>query len=181
MKRLLLTLAILLPAIFAQAQHHDLKFNAAGMLVKTPGLFYEYSPTPNDGIGVGINHSWLNVNIDGGNYAFRNTGVVAEYRRYFAPRRDADGFFAGGYLKGGSAEFRSDEFGHAASIDKMALGGTLGWKLVTEGGFVFETYGGLGKNIIIGASFNDTDLRQALRALSYLDFRLGVTVGYRIW
>ena len=77
--------------------------------------------------------------------------------------------------------FRSDDFGHAACMYKLALGGTLCGMMGTEGGFVFETYGGLGKNIIIGASFNDTDLRQALRALSYLDFRLGVTVGYRIW
>lgn len=181
MKRLLFTLPFLFIVFFANAQHHDLKFNAAGLLVKTPGLFYEYSPTPNDGIGVGINHTWLNVNIDDGRYAFRNTGVVAEYRRYFMPRRDADGFFGGGYLKGGSAVFRSDEFDIAARIDKMSIGGTLGWKLVTEGGFVLETYGGLGKNFILGASYNDTNLRQAIRTFSYLDFRIGVTVGFRIW
>jgi hypothetical protein len=181
MKRLLIALPILLAATFVQAQHHDLKFNAAGMLVKTPGFFYEFSPNANNGFGAGINHSWLNLTIDGESYSFRNTSFIADYRRYFRPRRDADGFFAGAYLKGGNAIIKLQETGDQGRVGKFAVGATAGWKLVTEGGFVLETYGGLGKNFLTGAAVNDTNLNKAVNWIGFMDFRVGVTVGYRLW
>lgn len=163
----------------AQAQHHDLKFNVGGLLVKTPGLFYELGIHPNHSAGVGLNHSWLNLKVDGERYHFRNTTFVADYRYYFIPSQDNDRLFVGLYGKAGSGRLKSDEDPEAIKVNKMALGLNAGWKVVANSGFIFEFYAGGGKTFLTHTPTTNEDLDKAIKSIPLFDFRLGITVGYR--
>lgn len=183
MKHLFLILsALVITAISLQAQHHDLKVNVGGMLAKTPGLYYEFSSDPYNGFGAGINHTWFNLRVDGEKYSFKNTTFVSDYRRYFIPSEEggADRLFAGAYFKAGGGHVSGGaETEEMARYGKVAVGATVGWKLVSEGGFIFEFYTGGGKNFLTHASVKDTNLNKALNAVSWFDFRFGLTLGYR--
>lgn len=181
MKKILLLGALCCLISPLWAQHHDLKLNVGGLLAKTPGLFYEYGINPNHGVGAGINHSWLNVKVDGQRYNFRNTTFVADYRYYFIPRQDADRLFVGAYGKAGSGKISSEEDPETAKVNKMALGLSAGWKVVGAGGFIFEFYAGGGKTFLTSTSVANEDLDKAIKAIPLVDFRLGITVGYRFF
>lgn len=179
MKNWLFLALVLFGAVIAQAQHHDLKLNVGGLLVKTPGLFYELGITPSHSAGVGLNHSWLNLKVDGERYNFRNTTFVADYRYYFIPNQDNDRLFVGLYGKAGSGRVKAEEDPESIKVNKMAIGLNGGWKVVGDSGFIFEFYAGGGKTFLTHTPTTNEKLDDAIKAIPLLDFRLGITVGYR--
>ena len=178
------TLPFLLLALFmlshrgGNAQNFDLKLNVGSAVTLSPGITAEYSFPGGHAALLSANYSDFKLSVDGDRYALKNFRFVPEYRYYFAPRNGGDGVFAGAYSKIGWINGSAEESGEDVQLTRLALAGTGGYKWVTNGGLVLELNAGLGKGFIVGSD-QGAAVTSVATALSWLDFRLGVMVGYR--
>jgi hypothetical protein len=171
------------------AQYHEVKLDAGGLVVGSYGFGYEYGI--NDDMGVNFrvgffdSESWLD--FDDNSYgAF---SLLGEYRYYLDYDEGADGYFVGAYLKyrNVNAENYYSEYdpntGDYLYADykssDLGIGFSLGWKTVTYRGFLVETYGGIGRYII--QNENIPDGYEEYDGLSIpLDVRIGIVLGWRL-
>jgi hypothetical protein len=160
------------------AQNFDLKLNVGSALTLSPGVTGEYAFNDNHAALLSANYSDFRLTADGDRYSLQNFRFVPEYRYYFAPREGGDGVFAGAYSKIGWITGSADESGEDVRLTRLALAGTAGYKWITNGGIVLELNAGLGKGFIVGSDQGGA-VTSVATALSWIDFRLGIMVGYR--
>ncbi len=195
-KSLVLILALCSIKTFAQTT--DVSVNLLPMIFTNFSANISYNL--NDNISVGGVIGYQNLKIEtttlgvteevgyGGFY------IAPEMRYYFNPDNGNDGFFAGPYLKfrsmgsTGESYTATDVNGNIVNYDTkntgLALGLILGRNWVTNSNIFFTTWSGIGyylvnnekntKDFVPSPGFVEVDSN-----VPTLDFRLGLSVGYR--
>lgn len=174
-------------SIFSNAQDdaraddkHEVKTNIFNLIVfKAPQFSYEYLINEESSVGASIMFN-LEKPKDGsfisGPYYYEQFAFTPYYRRFIS-NRYARGFFFevfGMYNVQGDYDGTWDnDFQNVTYSDEkrnnLAFGISLGGKLVSKGGFLFEFYGGVGRNILTG---NEAIAEEFLP-------RVGIELGYR--
>ncbi len=168
----------------AKVPHNEVKVNTFNLIIfKSIDFSYEYLIDSESSIGVSLLFN-LQENEDrefedGPNYR-EEFAVTPYYRRYFSSRY-AWGFFLEAFGMYNLQDDIDENYIYNDFIDdyeyvysgetsnNVAFGMAVGGKFVTEKGFLFEVYGGVGRNII--SSNNDVS--------SAFVPRLGATLGWR--
>lgn len=167
-----------------QVKHSELKVNAFNLIVfKSIDFSYEYLIDSESSVGASVLFNLQNQeDIDEGNgpYYYEKFALTPYYRRYFSNRyawgffleafamynvqEDFDGFFFYDDVN----DVYVDEFSEDTS-NNLALGITAGGKFVSGKGFVFEFYGGVGRNLSQSNNNVGTEIVP----------RLGASLGFR--
>jgi len=188
MKKLIL-IPILLLALHSFAQKteekkksHEAKLNAFNTLIfKSLEGSYEYLINKESSAGISIMVNLNDEFNEGPEYA-ETFAITPFYRRFFS-RKYAWGFFMeafGMYNKQRDDYYEYDDPGYdsyhefnTTVVDKetnnFALGISIGGKFVSQKGFAFEFYGGVGRNLFTSDSRYNYEFVP----------RLGVSFGYR--
>ncbi|CAH0999515.1 hypothetical protein LEM8419_00815 [Neolewinella maritima] len=182
MKTLVVYLVFFLTSLTATAQI-DAKLNAGSALTGGLNLAAETPIGAQSSISVGLAYSSLGLSFDKKEeYRYRNLRVIPGYRYYFAPRDGMDRFFVGAYGKLGRLTGIDRDTDARVSTARVAVGVLAGHKWVAPSGFVFELNAGLGTAATFGGGGNGARgllYDRAIGALSAVDLRLGILVGYR--
>lgn len=178
----LIVVALLyLPALTAQEnavdiKKNELKFNALNAIVfRTLEGSYEYLVDNESSFGISLLYNLEDENSTNNNddNSYIEKFAITPYYRHFFSRKYAWGFFLEAFAMYNQQEdkyYNGLEDGYTlGKSNNFALGMSLGGKFVSKGGFAFEFYGGLGRNIAIGNEQYGTDLVP----------RLGASFGYR--
>ncbi len=167
---------------FSLSAQIDAKLNAGSALFGGLGLAADFALNDNSSLSAGLGYASTKANVvlggDDSEFKYTRFRIIPEYRYYFSPQDGADGFFVGGY---GKLSFVNASNGDSAEDDKAtvgALGILFGNKWVSDGGFVFELNGGLGRNAVLGSS-DDGDVDTLFSSVLGIDVRLGIIVGWR--
>jgi hypothetical protein len=175
----------------ANAQTHDVSINLAPMAFGNYSGNYSFNFNENMSAGSVFGYQNLEVGSGEDKVGFKGFYVAPEYRYYFNPEKDNDGFFAGGYLKyrnmgttGGANRIENWDgttFSYDEKNSGLALGVITGKVWIARNGITFSTWAGLGYYL-----FNETTYTNGYKPdesletnLPALDFRLGLSVGYR--
>lgn len=173
---------ILLLAIsvcFAQEKESKKRVNEAklnvfnALIFKSIDLTYEY--LINDESAVGLSFM-VNLNDDySDGPTYNEEYSITPYYRHFFSRKYAMGFFIEAFGMFNKQEvdeydyYFEEQVVNVGYSNNFALGFSLGGKFVSSKGFVFEFFGGIGRNLFISNSLNSTEFVP----------RLGISLGYR--
>ncbi len=178
----LITLLFITTISFSQEEKetivkkHELKANAFNLIVfKTADFSYEYLIDSESSFGASL---LFNLQ-DNDNPYYEKFAFTPFYRRYFSSKY-AWGFFIetfGMYnvqkdYDGGYYDYTNDVYVNRSSTEEssnIAFGISVGAKFVSKNGFIFEFFGGAGRNVY---SSNE-------RFATEIVPRLGASLGYR--
>jgi hypothetical protein len=148
MKRLLL-LSIFCIGLAATTQaQFEVKINPVSLLFSNVNINAEVGLTPNFGIDFGPVLSFRNSEVLGNEFSSTQFGLTVNPRYYFTPKRGIDKFYVGAYAKFLTGKFTDETNNDEYSNTRLAVGFNLGYKIVTEGGFLFDIGFGLGRAFI---------------------------------
>jgi len=148
----------------SEKKRHSLSLDViAGLVFPAFNPRYEYVLNKYSGIGAD-----LNINFDD---EFRSTQILEKfsfspyYRQYFFSKEDygAKGFYGEGFLKFYTYENETNfYFGDVINTNteayfETALGVGIGWKWVSNSGFLIDINGGLGRNLGLADDPNKRD------------------------
>ncbi|MGJ8685382.1 MAG: hypothetical protein ACSHWW_12200 [Nonlabens sp.] len=198
MKKILLSLVVVLISATALAQDDNLtdsqerlnEFNAVkkhevslDVVAAIAGLGinprYEYVLGRYSGVGVDLNIGILD-NDDQFDY-YEKFSITPYYRQYFFSKEDygAKGFYGEGFVKVFSFEdsyYVGGMFGNenynTESYTEAAIGVGIGWKWVSDSGFLIDLGVGVGRNLGIASDPQDYELPAVTG-------RAGVNFGWR--
>lgn len=160
----------------SKKRSNEAKLNVFNALIfKSLDLTYEY--LINDESSVGLSFM-VNLNDDfSDGPTYNEEYSITPYYRHFFSRKYAMGFFIEAFGMFNKQEI--DEYYYYDYIEEpeitrgqsnnFALGFSLGGKFVSSKGFVFEFFGGIGRNLFTSSSYNGTEFVP----------RLGISLGYR--
>ena len=160
---------------------HEVKLNAFNTLIfKSLEGSYEYLINKESSAGISLMVN-LNDEFNEGPESAETFAITPYYRRFFS-RKYAWGFFMEAFGMYNKQQYDYYENNHSStgndsyiynSIDKetnnFALGISIGGKFVSQKGFAFEFYGGIGRNLFTSDSRYNYEFVP----------RLGVSFGYR--
>lgn len=165
----------------APVKKHELKANAFNLIVfKTADFSYEYLINEESSFGASLLFNLQNADDDrdfeDGPYYNEKFAFTPFYRRYFSSKY-AWGFFLEAFGMyniqedyNGYFEYDTNNTVYAEETsNNVAVGISVGGKFVSRGGFVFEFFGGAGRNIF---QSNDDYATEIVP-------RLGASLGYR--
>lgn len=162
----------------SQIKKNEVKLNVFNIIIfKSIDFSYEYLLDSESSVGISV---LINLNdfSDDEYYGpyYNESFAITPYYRHFFSRNYAGGFFIeafGMYNQQKYYDYYYDSSIETSTNDSVsnnfALGISLGGKFVTKKGFLFEFFGGVGRNIII----SNRDY-----AAEFVP-RLGVSLGYR--
>lgn len=164
---------------FNKIKKHELSLDVlAGLAIPAISPRYEYVLGRYSGVGVDLFFALNNDDIDFDTY--EKFSITPYYRQYFFSKEDygAKGFYGEGFVKFYSYEYEQVFFndGFVTSVRnesffETAIGAGIGWKWVSDSGFLIDVGFGLGRNL--GISNDETDFNNPLR------LRGGVNFGWR--
>jgi len=179
MKKITISIILFLIAFSVVSQeaekqaNNEIKLNVAYLIAGMPEIGYEYILNEESSVGADILFAIDNdINI---------RFALTPYYRFFFGKKRAAGFFVEGFgmlnITENDYDMYYDDPVHGGTygnsgddITDFALGVAVGGKFLTNSGFVFEIYGGVGRNL-----FNHNNY--------YDDFefvpRFGASVGKR--
>lgn len=183
MKKLIIfTLFFITISSFAQEvitknKTHELKINALNILIfKSIDISYEYLINKESSVGISFLVN-LNDNDTDGPY-YNETFAMTPYYRHFFSKKYAAGFFVEGfgmynvqesyYYDYSSSYYNENLQNTSNKTNNFALGISLGAKFVSEKGFLFEFFAGIGRNIFTSDNKNNVEIVP----------RLGTSLGY---
>ena len=185
MKTKLLSLLFACFCMTASAQI-DLKINPIGALFGSPDVSADFILSDKFSVegGLGLNSG----KIDIGETEFKRSGfsVFGAGKHYFNPNLGGDKFGVGIYSRFRNINTRTSTEGGSANDDytrtKLALGLQIGWKRVSESGFIFEIDLGGGRALINNIKFDsDTaDITEDDVPTFDIDLLFRIAIGYRI-
>lgn len=126
----------------------EVKLNVVYLLAGIPEVGYEYLINEESGVGINILFS-IDNEID---FKF----ALTPYYRFYFGKKKAAGFFAEGFGMINTMKPYNDDFYYyddpmytnsTKNETDFALGVAVGGKFMTNRGFVFEIYGGTGRNL----------------------------------
>jgi hypothetical protein len=198
-----LTLAVLAAVVFAfranaQTPTHDASINLAPMAFGNYSGAYHLNFNENMSLGSVVGYQNLEIKTtdmsgNSSTVGYKGFYVAPEFRYYFNPGNGNEGFFAGAYMKfrsmgtTGNAYADLDKDGSIKNYDEKNTGlsaGVIAGRLwATPSGITFSTWFGLGYYLFDNTTYTnnfDPDPAFSLDTnLPTLDFRLGLSVGYR--
>jgi len=163
-----------------ETSKHEIKTNVFNLIIfKAPEFTYEYLIDSESSVGASIMFNLQQTEdndfIDGPYYNEKFT-FTPYYRRYISKKYASRFFFEAFGMFNTQVDYDgvwSNDFQTITYSDEtsgnLAFGVAVGSKFVSSGGFLFEFYGGVGRNIITG----DKDIAYELVP------RLGISLGYR--
>lgn len=179
MKKIITSLMLFLIVFNVLAQEekkepkNEIKLNVAYLIGGIPEVGYEYLINEESSVGVDVLFS-IDNDVD---FLF---ALTPYYRFYFGKKRTA-GFFVEGFGMLNITENDNMDYfyyvddvymnGHnnVENNTNFALGFAIGGKFLTNSGFVFEFYGGVGRNLFNTNTYDDYEFVP----------RFGVTLGRR--
>lgn len=183
MKNLLLTFVLLLVGFNAISQEeeeeeekikkNEIKLNVAYLIAGMPEIGYEYLLNDESSVGADILFS-IDNDID---FLFAFT----PYYRFFFGKKRAAGFFVEGFGMLNVTEgdyydsyyYDNDPYytgyDYSENTTNFALGVAVGGKFLTSSGFIFEIYGGVGRNLFNANGYDNYEFVP----------RFGASVGKR--
>lgn len=175
MKKIILSIALFAIFFNASAQedekikNNELKLNVAYLIAGIPEIGYEYILNEESSVGADLLFS-IDNDID---FKFAFT----PYYRFFFGKKRAAGFFVEGFGMLNVTENHYDvdpnypysDNDHSENNTNFALGVAVGSKFLTPSGFIFEIFGGIGRNLFNVDSYDDYEFMP----------RFGVTIGKR--
>jgi hypothetical protein len=197
LKKIALAICAITMLSSAKAQVDEVKLNAIGALFNNYSVGYERGLSETSSVGLWVNYQSYNFGIGDEDNKISGIGFVPEFRFYFSPDDECDGFFVGPYLKYASLSTKSDytildddgdyqDYNDVkVSSNRFVIGLNLGRKWVTDGGFLFETSFGFGKALASGVNYDNDNVQtyyddnDILELEINFDLRLGINVGYR--
>ncbi|MGB3801508.1 MAG: DUF3575 domain-containing protein [Lewinella sp.] len=177
----LFTLLLLLVACFTASAQVDAKLNVGSAITGGANLSAEFPVGQQTAVAIGAAYSSLGLLVnEEDDYRYRNLRLIPEFRYYFNPRQGFDRFYVGGYGKLGQLTGINRDTDVSVDATRVALGIMTGHKWVSPAGFVFELNLGVGRAATFGGNDNDAEYAAAIGALTAIDLRLGIIVGWRI-
>jgi len=187
MKNLFVTIFLLFSIIsFSQEEekikHNEFKINAFNTIIfKSVEFSYEYLIDSESSFGVSFLFNLQDSdpkNFEDGPYYNEKFAFTPFYRHYFSGRY-AWGFFLEAFGMYNQQENINGQFDFFNEMDELispdersnnvAAGISVGGKFVSQKGFVFEFYGGIGRNLYTSNEEFATEIVP----------RLGASLGYR--
>lgn len=184
MMKKLITITLLFITFISYSQEnkehrksHELKINAFNILIfKSVDVSYEYLISGESSVGISFLANLNDKHNDGPDY--NETVAITPYYRHFFSRRYAWGFFMESFGMLNIQE--NDNYDYNSATDSymrfsnekttnFALGIALGGKFVSQRGFIFEFFGGVGRNLFTNDSRYNNEFVP----------RLGASFGYR--
>lgn len=194
----------------AQAQH-DVKFNFLGFLFNQYQFGYENVLNEEMSAGGYLSYSIWNLetttfdangDLVTEEYKLSGLSVIPNFRFYFNPDDDCDGYFAEAYIKWRrrtttnqqTSVPETNQFGgteyvtydYDVSQSATALGVGFGRKWLTNAGFFAETFFGIGKNLIENTKYSEQAVEDYYESIDYsdlnwsgIDIRVAFNVGWR--
>ncbi|MGB1041930.1 MAG: DUF3575 domain-containing protein [Tenacibaculum sp.] len=164
MKKILLAVVVFV-STFAHAQQ-EIKVDLLDALaVKTFEVSYEYYTSERSSVGVSALFNFEKRSAD---FKYNEKTMFTPYfRHYFTNNRNWNYFgevFLG--INSGEKKVTVDDVKEYVEYTDGALGIAIGSKYVSEGGFVIDLYGGLGRNMFGSNSYPIVP-------------RVGINLGYR--
>ena len=128
----------------------DLKINPIGVLFSSPDISAEFIVSDHIGVEASLGFVYGKSAIN--DFNFSRSGITAFLmgKYYFGPiNRGGDGFNVGIYSKLRDIKYKevddTDQINDSYTRNKIAIGLSIGYKLVAEGGFIFGIDAGLGR------------------------------------
>tara|TARA_B110000285_G_scaffold208119_1_gene248064 strand:+ start:41 stop:625 length:585 start_codon:yes stop_codon:yes gene_type:complete len=135
----------------SKKKRHSLSLDViAGLVFPAFNPRYEYVLNKYSGIGADLN---INFDDENGSQILEKFSFSPYYRQYFFSKEDygAKGFYGEGFLKFYTYEndtyFFGDPITNTEVYFETALGVGIGWKWVSNSGFLIDINGGLGRNL----------------------------------
>ena len=137
----------------SKKKRHSLSLDViAGLVFPAFNPRYEYVLNKYSGIGADLN---INFDDENGSQILEKFSFSPYYRQYFFSKEDygAKGFYGEGFLKFYTYENETNFFfGDAINTNtetyfETALGVGIGWKWISNSGFLIDINGGLGRNL----------------------------------
>jgi hypothetical protein len=179
------------------AQTHDVSLNIAPIFLGNYSGNYSFNFEEEMSAGMVVGYQ--NLKLDDGvtSYSYKGFYLAPEFRFYFNPNEGNDGFFAGAYLKyrnmGTSGEpyvgslANGNVVGYDQKNNGLALGILTGKLWQSRKGFNFSVWTGIGYYLFDKTTYTndynpdeDPTMVTIKDNLPSLDFRFGLSVGYRI-
>ena len=177
MKKIILTIMLFIVFFSATAQEDEkisrdeIKLNVAYLIAGIPEIGYEYLINEESSVGADILFA-IDNDVD---FKFAFT----PYYRFFFGKKRAAGFFVEGFGMLNVTEdyydyYYIDDVNYSGNNNtekntNFALGVAVGGKFLTSSGFIFEIYGGIGRNLFDVDYYDDYEFMP----------RFGASVGKR--
>jgi len=184
MKTKFLTLLFACFFVTAYAQI-DLKINPIGALFGSPDITADFALNDKFSVEGGLGVDFGDFKINGVEFERSGFSLLAVGKHYFNPNLGADKFGVGIYSR-----FRnfSNSISEGNNTDdysrtRLAFGFQIGWKRVSQSGFIFEIDLGAGRALVDSISFDDAAnasiSENDIPSLS-VDGLFRIAIGYRI-
>lgn len=150
-------------AEFSKTKRHSLSLDViAGLVFPALNPRYEYTLNKYSGIGADLN---INFDNENGLETLEKFSFSPYYRQYFFSREDygAKGFYGEGFFKFYTYEtdtilFFEDYIDtNAETYFETAVGVGIGWKWISDSGFLIDINVGLGRNLGFANDLDERD------------------------
>lgn len=184
MKTKLLTLffACFFATSYAQI---DLKINPIGALFGSPDVTADFVLNDKFSVEGGLGVDFGNFKINDIKYKRSGFSLLAVGKHYFNPDLGADKFGIGIYTRyrNFSNTLSDGNSNNDYTRNRFALGFQIGWKKVSESGFIFEFDFGAGRAFVDNTKF-DNETSSSITADDIpslnIDGLIRLAIGYRI-
>ena len=183
MKKITL-LFILCASAFIGTSQIDATINPIGLLFGNFSVGGDY--IVNDNLSVELSAGFGGKSEDDeftGSYKYRNVGINAFGKYYFSPDNGGDKFYTGVFLRyiNRNYEYENDGLFDNSDYKQSRIGGGFltGYKVVSDGGFVFDINLGVGKAFSDNTEFSDSDGTETTIEWPTIMFTGKIGVGYR--
>ncbi len=180
MKKILVSLSLIITAVGAKAQH-DVSLDVLSFGFERWGLGYEYAINSNNSVGINFNFTSKNLFDDGisnnaiyaladGEYKYSEMNIIPEYKWFATPNKGNDGIYMGFYGKFRTSKASDNTFTDTTGFSStgnltfpktdvsttgIALGALFGYKWKTSGAFFMEATLGVGRFISNSVSYSN--------------------------
>ena len=182
MKKVFLTLAIVVLASIAGKAQIEVKINPIGAIFGSIPVSLEYVATDNIGIEATAAYSYSKGDFFEGTTKASGLVLAGLFKYYFNPDKGGDKFYAFPYVRYATRKFTFDDaFSNGevtATWNAFGAGFGIGYKWVAESGLLLDIGGGVGKNFTGEFTYDDPTYGESISVPS-INGMFRISLGYR--